>query len=143
MNVSETLAPAAPTSLAQDWLAAIRHHLGGRRALLVLGGAVVVAGLWFNWSWLVAAGIAPLLLSALPCVAMCALGFCMIGRTGDASCMTERGIADADAKATPGTAAQPDRFTSGLADPTPSPSHTVAAGQSSAVKRETPCCARR
>ena len=36
----------------------------------------------FNWSWLAAAGIAPLLLTALPCVAMCALGLCMNKVTG-------------------------------------------------------------
>jgi hypothetical protein len=30
-----------------------------------------------KWNWLVAAGIAPVLLSLLPCAAMCALGFCM------------------------------------------------------------------
>ena len=67
----------APPSLARGWLGAARYYLGGRRGLLVLGGAVVVAGLASNWSWLVAAGVAPLLLSVLPCVAMCALGLCM------------------------------------------------------------------
>ncbi|RVH28084.1 hypothetical protein CN211_25985 [Sinorhizobium meliloti] len=34
-------------------------------------------GLAFNWNWLVAAGVAPPLLSVLPCLAMCALGLCM------------------------------------------------------------------
>lgn len=29
------------------------------------------------WSWLVALGIAPLLLALAPCAAMCALGLCM------------------------------------------------------------------
>jgi hypothetical protein len=55
----------------------IRHYLGGRRGLIILGAAALVLGIAFNWGWLVAAGIAPILLTALPCVAMCALGLCM------------------------------------------------------------------
>jgi hypothetical protein len=39
--------------------------------------SVVVIGAVLNWSWLVAVGIAPLLLTALPCIAMCGLGLCM------------------------------------------------------------------
>ncbi|MDX8491673.1 hypothetical protein RFN29_08785 [Mesorhizobium sp. VK22B] len=55
----------------------VRSTLGGRRGQIAAGVAIAVAGLAFNWSWLVAAGIAPALLSLLPCVAMCALGLCM------------------------------------------------------------------
>jgi 4-hydroxybenzoate polyprenyltransferase len=50
----------------------------GKRGLIILGGAVIVAGLALNWSWLVAIGLAPLLLTALPCVVMCAVGVCMM-----------------------------------------------------------------
>ena len=39
-------------------------------ALIVLGGRDRRHAL--NWSWLVAAGVAPLLLTFLPCAAMCA-----------------------------------------------------------------------
>jgi hypothetical protein len=55
----------------------------GRRWLWI-GGAIVVVGLGLalNWSWLVAAGIAPLILGLAPCAAMCALGLCMFGRQG-------------------------------------------------------------
>lgn len=51
----------------------------GRNRLLVGGAALslIAAGLIWQWSWLVAIGVAPLLLSAAPCVAMCALGLCM------------------------------------------------------------------
>ena len=49
---------------------------------MLAGVAIATAGLAFNWSWLVAAGLAPLLLSVLPCVAMCALGICMSRMTG-------------------------------------------------------------
>ena len=53
----------------------------GRRWLWI-GGAILVLGLGLalNWSWLVAAGIAPLILGLAPCAAMCALGLCMGGK---------------------------------------------------------------
>lgn len=55
----------------------VRSVIGGRRGLIAAGVAIAIAGLAFNWSWLVAVGIAPLLLGVLPCIAMCALGLCM------------------------------------------------------------------
>lgn len=72
-------------SLAHDWRAAARYYLGGRRGLLIVATVVVAGGLAINWSWLVAAGIAPLLIGVLPCVAMCALGLC-IHKIGGPSC---------------------------------------------------------
>ncbi|MEI2302192.1 hypothetical protein [Ensifer sp. MJa1] len=51
--------------------------LRDRRGLVVFGALVYSLGVAFNWSWLIAAGVAPLLLSVLPCVAMCTLGLCM------------------------------------------------------------------
>lgn len=63
----------------------VRHALGGRRGIIAAAAALAVAGVAFNWSWLVAAGIAPLLISVLPCVAMCALGLCMNRMTGRSS----------------------------------------------------------
>lgn len=63
-------------------------YLTGRSGLILLASGVTIGGLAMNWGWLVAAGIAPLLLSALPCAAMCALGLCMSkasGRTGSNS----------------------------------------------------------
>jgi len=63
----------------------VRSTLGGRRGLIAAGAAIAVAGLAFNWSWLVGAGIAPVLLSLLPCAAMCALGLGMNRMTGGSS----------------------------------------------------------
>jgi hypothetical protein len=68
------------TSLTQDLSRALQHYLGGRRGFLILAGIAIVAGLAFNWSWLVAAGIAPLLIGALPCVAVCAVGACCMNK---------------------------------------------------------------
>lgn len=80
---------SSDTSLGRDILAwakfgiyRLRSRLG-TRGLVILGGAVIVAGLAFNWSWLVAIGVAPLLLTALPCLAMCALGVCMMPKRGE------------------------------------------------------------
>jgi hypothetical protein len=69
--------PISQASLGHDVLHAIRYYLGGRRGLIVAGASVAVAGVAFNWGWLVGAGIAPLVLAMLPCAAMCALGLCM------------------------------------------------------------------
>lgn len=80
---------AAQPALAQSARALLRHYLGNRKVLVVLAVAVVAAGLAFNWSWLVAAGIAPILLALAPCAAMCALGLCMKGMGGK-SCSAEK-----------------------------------------------------
>ena len=64
-------------SLTQDVLYAIRYYLSGRRGLWALAAALVVGGAALNWSWLVAAGVVPILFGVLPCAAMCALGLCM------------------------------------------------------------------
>lgn len=40
---------------------------------LVFGGA---GALFLGWNWLVAAGVASLVIGVLPCLAMCALGIC-------------------------------------------------------------------
>ncbi len=74
MTVSTDTSPVPATRPSVN---AIRAFLGNRRGLLVLGGAVLVLSLALKWNWLVAAGIAPLLLALAPCLAMCALGLCM------------------------------------------------------------------
>src|SRR5262249_20804635 len=87
MTAPDTTLPARradDSSLGRDLFAAFRdgvHRLRARlgmRGLVILGAAVIAVGLALNWSWLVAIGVAPLLLAALPCVAMCALGLCSI-----------------------------------------------------------------
>ena len=78
----------AQTSLTQDLSRAARYYLGGKRGLVALAAIAIAGGLAFNWSWLVAAGIAPILVSILPCAAMCVLGLCMRGGGGNA-CSTK------------------------------------------------------
>ena len=38
------------------------------------------AGLTLGWDWLTAVGVAPLIVATAPCLIMCALGLCMMGK---------------------------------------------------------------
>lgn len=87
-------ARTSETALSQDLIHALGYYLGGRRRLLVLAAGVVVVGVALNWTWLVAVGVAPLLLALLPCAAMCALGLCMNHAKGDA-CSSHEAIRSA------------------------------------------------
>jgi hypothetical protein len=87
MSLPET-AGATKASLGHDWLHALRYWLRGRNGVIAMIGLAVVIGAAFNWSWLVAVGIVPLLITLLPCAAMCALGLCM-NRMMGASYSTE------------------------------------------------------
>ena len=82
MTVSDP-ANLAPRSFAGDVLYALRYYLGSRLGLIAIAALALGLGAYFNWGWLVAAGIAPVVLTALPCAAMCALGLCMGGRSKD------------------------------------------------------------
>lgn len=74
--------PTVDDSLGRDVLSAARYHLGNRWTLLALAGLAVILGLAFGgWGWLVAAGLAPVILSTLPCLIMCAFGVCMMCRS--------------------------------------------------------------
>jgi len=86
MSDSKT-SPAAETSLGQDLWALLRHWLSGRRGLIALAAIALAVALPFGWGWLVAAGLAPLVIALLPCAAMCALGLCL-GKRGTGECST-------------------------------------------------------
>lgn len=96
-SVDETTKAAEP-SLARDvvrfaWYYLgragnlARPYLGGHRGLILLATAVLGAGAWLNWGWLVAIGVAPILIALAPCAVMCALGLCAMG--GKKSCSSE------------------------------------------------------
>src|SRR5262245_13195293 len=72
-----------------------RYYLGNRWVLLALGAGVLLAGIGLNWNWLVAAGIAPILISTLPCLVMCGLGLCMLCRSSEKQTTPSRDAADA------------------------------------------------
>ena len=52
--------------------------LSGPRRLWLLLAAATIGGLVLGWEQLVLFGIAPILVSLLPCLAMCGLGLCMM-----------------------------------------------------------------
>ena len=66
-------------SLTSNVSSVVRSILGNRFGLLAVAAGVIVLGAYSSWGWLVAAGLAPLLLSLAPCAAMCALGMCAMG----------------------------------------------------------------
>ena len=59
--------------------ARVRSWLRSPRGLLLIGIAVIAAGLALGWNWVVAIGLAPIVLAVAPCALMCALGMCMMG----------------------------------------------------------------
>lgn len=65
------------TTLMQDIGSYLRHQLRSWRGMIVAAVILAVSALWFGWPWLVAAGLAPLILAMAPCAVMCALGLCM------------------------------------------------------------------
>jgi hypothetical protein len=75
----------APASSARSPGGVLRSWVGDRRVLAVAGLAVTGTGLGLGWDWLTAVGVAPLIVSAAPCLLMCALGLCMMGRGHQAS----------------------------------------------------------
>lgn len=52
--------------------------LTGPRRWWLFGAIGVIAGLIFGWEQLVLFGLAPILISLLPCLVMCGLGLCMM-----------------------------------------------------------------
>ena len=91
---------AKPTETAEVPLSRLglnlaRYYLGNRWVLVALGAGVLLAGIALNWSWLVAAGIAPILLSTLPCLVMCGLGLCTLCRSSEKQSTPSRDAADA------------------------------------------------
>jgi uncharacterized membrane protein YfcA len=78
MSESIRTAGSNETSLTNAIINASRHYLRGRRRWILLGVAAVSAGAFFSWGWLVAIGLAPLLIALAPCAVMCGLGLCMM-----------------------------------------------------------------
>ena len=70
----------APASLMQPAGGVLRSWISDRRVLAVAGLVVTGTGLGLGWDWLTAVGVAPIIVSVAPCLIMCALGLCMMGR---------------------------------------------------------------
>ena len=55
----------------------IVRYLRHRWVLFTAAGLALALSAALSWNWLVAAGIASVVLSLLPCLVMCGLGLCM------------------------------------------------------------------
>jgi hypothetical protein len=88
-----------------DSTGTLRSWLRDRRILVVAGLVVTGSGLAFGWNWLAAVGVAPLIVSAAPCLVMCAFGLCMMGR-GQQACSSQpaQGAGEPPTRADPPTA---------------------------------------
>jgi hypothetical protein len=97
--------PQSSTSerpLGRDLSYAARYYLRNRWTLVALASLAVILGLYFGgWGWLVAAGLAPIVLSTLPCLIMCGLGVCMMCR-GQKQSTVSRDAVDASTSTAPG-----------------------------------------
>ena len=65
--------------------------LNRRNVLIAVALAGGAGALFFGWDWLVAAGVASIIVAMAPCLVMCALGLCM----------SRKGKSDQTAAATP------------------------------------------
>lgn len=91
-----TSSSAPPTGLGRY----LPSWLRGRRGLILGVVAIVGGGMALQWPWLVAIGVAPVLLSLLPCAVMCGLGLCMMGKTNQSnSSQASQAIAGGDVAA--------------------------------------------
>lgn len=73
--------------------AGLKGWVTGPRRWMLLGAVVVVGGLAMGWDQLVLLGIAPLLVSLLPCLVMCGLGLCMMNCKDKKGKATDQGEA--------------------------------------------------
>jgi hypothetical protein len=83
---TEEISRPQQTTLIQDLVALARYGLTRRRGIFIIGAGFAISGLYFGWDWLVAAGLAPILIALAPCAVMCGLGLCMMNRKGGNSC---------------------------------------------------------
>ena len=60
-------------------LFALRGFLRTRFGIVAMAALAIGGGFYLGWGYVVAAGLAPLILGVAPCAAMCALGLCMRG----------------------------------------------------------------
>lgn len=84
MATNETPAASCCAAPSGRWFANPRLLLAAAAA-----GGLGIAAVAGGWGWLVAAGIAPVLLSVAPCLVMCGLGLCM-NRRGDGGSRAEK-----------------------------------------------------
>ncbi|MDA8254291.1 MAG: hypothetical protein M0Z99_01410 [Betaproteobacteria bacterium] len=82
-NHPQNSAPLPPN--LGEMFRSLRRRIRLRWVLIAGALLAIIAGVALNWSALVVAGLAPLVLVLVPCAAMCAIHLCMKrGQSGDA-----------------------------------------------------------
>ena len=66
---------------SRDFGRYVQYELRGPRSLAAAAVVLAAPALWFGWPWLVAAGLAPLIIAMAPCAVMCAVGACSMGKS--------------------------------------------------------------
>ena len=82
--------------LQAGFTSAALHYLRNRWVLAAIAVLALVIIVTASWNWLVAAGLATILVSALPCLIMCGLGLCMHRFLGGSGSSQASGSATAD-----------------------------------------------
>jgi hypothetical protein len=84
MEATEAKTDAEPKAASSAGAGGCAVQSGARRYQPWFIGAVVLGvalALYLRWDWLAAAGVASFLVAAAPCLAMCAFGLCMRGKS--------------------------------------------------------------
>ena len=74
----ENIQPTRPSPMAGP-LFALRGFLRTRLGVIAMAALAIGGGFYFGWGYVVAAGLAPLIIGVAPCAVMCGLGLCMAG----------------------------------------------------------------
>jgi predicted membrane-bound mannosyltransferase len=140
-----TITQRQDSSLTRDAFHAARYYLWRPRVLLTLAAIAIVAGLALNWSWLVAAGLAPILISTLPCLVMCAFGVCMMCRSGEKGSAPVRDAAEAASPPTTLAVSATDKPSTGANSSTSAPRSIETAAPPQSLESNPPvavadCC---
>lgn len=93
-------ASGSPSS-GSRWSSYLPIWLRGSRGIMLGAVALGIGGAALGWPWLVALGIAPILLSLAPCAVMCALGLCMMGKGSNSTASQDATTKAANSKVAP------------------------------------------
>ena len=74
--IEESRSAAAPLAPRVWSFLTLGERLGRRAAVVMWLAAAIGLALFLGWGFIVAAGLASIVLGFLPCAAMCALGLC-------------------------------------------------------------------
>ena len=111
MSISANEASFNEASLGRDFARYFRYRFGGRRGLITAAIVLMAPALWLGWPWLVAAGLAPLIIAMAPCAVMCAVGACAMGGKSCKKSEADGAAASAADASSVSTAAAPKPLT--------------------------------